>query len=541
MKHRRFAVLLVVVLILTSLAPVAAQDRKIATVIWTQEPDNLNYMYSTMTFSRLPRDLWLVGAWVLDENLTPVPMLATEIPSVENGGLNEDGTVITIKLRDDIWWSDSTPITSEDFVFTYQMKTDPANTPITRYPYDLMTSVEAPDATTVVITFADPFAPWVSSIFDYVLPKHILQPIFDAEGTIDNAEWNRYPTVGSGAFVFSEWEPASHILFVRNENWFNEPAKLDGVFLRIVPDDAAATASMLAGDGDYTYFLAPSEVVRLDEAGFNVQWVTSGYNEGWYLNIGPDGHPALQDANVRHALAMAVPRQQLIDDLLLGFFEIPASFWGGTPYESPNIAPDPYDPEGAAALLDEAGWVDSNGDGTRDKDGVELVLRYLTTPRQTRKDTQVVVQQVFAELGIGVTLDNPSTDIFWNSYGSGGPIATGTYDIGQWSSSPDAFPDPDSAAFKCSEIPSPEKPDGQNWNYYCNPELDVLLAEQARTADFDARVALWHQITEILNQDLVWIPMWTDPDVHIFSSRMQNTRVNGVGAMWNAYEWDFAQ
>lgn len=542
MNFKRFVALLLAVMVIAGMVgPVAAQDRKIATVIWTQEPDNLNYMYSTMTFVRVPRDLYLLGGWALDENLEPVPMLATEIPSVENGGINEDGTVITIKLRDDIFWSDGTPITSEDFLFTYQMHVDPGNAPVTRYPYDQMVSVEAPDPTTVVVTFETTFAPWLTSIFGFVVPKHVLQPVFEAEGTIDNAEWNRAPTVVSGPFVFSEWEVASHILFVRNENWFNEPAILDGVFLRFVPDDASATAALLAGDGDVSYFLPPSDVAQLEEAGLTATWVPSGYNEGWFLNVGQDGHPALKDVNVRHALAMAIPRQQIIDDLLLGFFEIPGSYWANTPYESPNITVDPYDPEGAAALLDEAGWVDSNGDGTRDKDGVELELRYLTPPRQVRMDTQVVVQQAFAEIGIGVILENPSYDIFFNTYGTGGPVAVGGYDIGQWSSTPESFPDPDSAGFVCREIPSPEKPDGQNWNYYCNPDLDALFAQQAQIADLDARIAVWHQITEIMDDELIWIPMWTDPDVYIISSRLVGTRVNGVGAFWNAHEWDIVE
>ena len=544
MKFRHLALLLVFALVLTSIAPVLAQDRKIATVIYTQELDSLNPMYSTMSYSRMTRDFYLYGLWNYDQDLNPVPTLAAEVPSLENGGINEDGTVITIKLRDDVVWSDGTPITSEDFLFTYEMIVSDGNTPLSRYPYtdDIITSVEAPDATTLVVTFAAPFAPWLTSIFTYVLPKHVLQPVFDADGTIDNADWNRAPTVGSGPFVFQEWEVGSHILFVRNENWYDDPVALDGVFVRFVPDDASQTAALIAGDGDLAYFLAPSDVVQVEETGnLTVDWVPGGYNEGWFFNVGPDGHPALQDVSVRHALAMAVPRQQIIDDLLLGFFEVPVTFWEGSPYQDPALEPDAYDPEAAAAMLDEAGWVDSNGDGTRDKDGVELELRYLTPPRQVRMDTQVVVQQAFAEIGVGVILENPSYDIFWNSYGSGGPIATGAYDIGQWSSSPDAFPDPDSASFMCKEIPSPEQPEGNNWNYYCNPELDALFEQQAQTTDLAARTELWYQITQVMAEDLIWMGMWTDTDNYPVSNRMVNVMVNGPTPFWNAYAWDIAQ
>jgi len=545
MKLRRLAlVLFALALVVASFGTAAAQTRKIATVIYTQELDSLNPMYTTMTYTGMTRDFYLYGAWHFDAEMNPVPVLAAEIPSLENGGISEDGKTITIKLQDGIHWSDGEPITSADFAFTYEMITSNANTPLSRYPYteDVIASIEAPDATTVVVNFVEPFAPWLTSIFRWVLPEHILRPVFEAEGSLDNAAWNRAPTVSSGPFVFQEWETGSHILFVRNENFFGETPKLDGIFIRFVPDDAAQTAALIAGDGDIAYFLAPSDVVQAEETGkVMVSWVPAGYNEGWYFNLGPDGHPALKDVNIRHALAMAVPRERIIEDLLLGFFYVPASFWEGTPYQSPNIAPDPYDPEAAAAILDEAGWVDSNGDGTRDKDGVEMVFRYLTPPRQVRMDTQVVVQQAFAELGIGVILENPSYDIFWNSYGSGGPIATGQYDIGQWSSSPDAYPDPDSENFRCSEIPSPEKPEGNNWSYYCNETLDALFLEQARTTDYEARVAVWHQITEIMAQDLAWMGMWTDPDNFPISTRMQNVAVNGSTPFWNAYAWDIVE
>ncbi|MCA9980359.1 MAG: hypothetical protein KDD89_05990, partial [Anaerolineales bacterium] len=101
-----------------------------------------------MWFSGITNEIWNTSAWVFDENNNPIPQLVAEIPSLENGGISEDGTVITLSLRDDIVWSDGTPITAEDFVFTYEMFIDPANTVNSTYPYDLMTSVEAADAQT---------------------------------------------------------------------------------------------------------------------------------------------------------------------------------------------------------------------------------------------------------------------------------------------------------------------------------------------------------------------------------------------------------
>jgi peptide/nickel transport system substrate-binding protein len=111
--------------------------------------------------------------WSFDDNNEPVLELAAEVPSLENGGLSEDGTTITIKLRDDVAWSDGTPLTSDDFVFTYEMIMSDSNVVQSRYPYeDYVTSVDGNRRdTTVTVTFSEPFAPWLTSIFTYVLPR----------------------------------------------------------------------------------------------------------------------------------------------------------------------------------------------------------------------------------------------------------------------------------------------------------------------------------------------------------------------------------
>ena len=144
-------------------------------------------------------------------------MLVKEIPSVDNGGVSADGKTITLKLRDDVTWSDGVPLTADDYAFMYDMIMSDQNTPLGRYPYDpYVDSVVAQDATTVVITLNEPFAAWLTSLFYYVIPKHVLQPVFDAEGTIDNAEWNRNPVPGLGPFVLDQWESGSHLSFKAN-------------------------------------------------------------------------------------------------------------------------------------------------------------------------------------------------------------------------------------------------------------------------------------------------------------------------------------
>ncbi|MBM2847434.1 MAG: putative Extracellular solute-binding protein family 5 [Anaerolineales bacterium] len=507
------------------------------TITFVQEPDNLNPLYTTMFFSGITRDFWLKALWSFDENNQPVPELAAEIPTASNGGVSADGKTLTIKLRDDVTWSDGTPLTADDFVFTYQMIMSEKNVAQTRYPYeDYVESVEAQDAHTVVVKFKEPFAAWLTNIFSGspaagqgVLPKHILQPVFDQDGTLDNAAWNRAPTVGIGPFVFKEWESGSHLIFTANPKWIRPP-KVEQIFVRIVPDDAAQEAAILAGDTDVGVFLSSDQIEKLEADGkVDVVAVASGYDEGWFLNVNPEtAHPAMLDVNVRKAVALATDRFTIVKDLLVEEVNpVSVTFWDGTaPYGDPSLKPYPYDPEQAKQLLDQAGWTDTNGDGTRDKDGVELKLRYITNQRQLRVDMQAVVQQQWAAVGIAAELVNYSSDVYWNGYNDGGPQAQGLYDIAQYSSV-GSFPDPEiSNNWLCSQISSADNPDGANWQGYCNPQMDELLKKQATTLDRDERIRLYYQIEKLMYDEVIYVGIWKDPD-----------QLSGATPFWNAGEW----
>jgi peptide/nickel transport system substrate-binding protein len=531
------ALLVCAVLVLSACTPTGPAGGKVVTFIFTQEPETLNMHYTNMYFSLILQQLWDQWAWEYDENNNPYPVLVTEFPSMENGGISADGTVLTLHLRDGITWSDGEPITADDFVFTWEMAIAPSNTVATTYPYSEAVSVTAPDPETVVVTFETPFGPW-TYFFHGLLPKHILQPIFDAEGTLDNAEWNNAPTVGEGPFVFAEWETGSFLRFVRNENYWGEKPRVDEIFVRIVPDDASQIAALTSGEGDIGIFIAYPDIPTLEEAGLNVVKVFSGYNEGWFPNLGPDAHPAMLDVRVRQALAYGTDRFTITRDLLLDKTVPAATYWDGSPWTDPSLEPYPYDPERASDLLDQAGWVDTNGDGTRDKDGVELVLRYLTGDREVRQDTQAIIQQQLAEIGVGVDLFSFETDILFGSYGDGGPVAIGDYDIAQWSDIPLAFPDPDNPYWLCSEIPTDEAPQGSNWQYLCDEELDALFQLEVTQVNLEDRIATFHEISRIMYEQVYWLGIWQDPDIWAVGSRLSGVQISGVTPFFNTAEWD---
>ena len=525
----------------TAPPPTQPPARKVATFIWTQEFDVLNPLYTNMWFSSITQQIWSCWAWDFDDQNNPHPVLVKEMPSEENGGISPDGRVITLKLRDDIVWSDGKPITSEDFVFTYEMTMSPKNTVASTFPYDKLEKVEAPDPKTVVMTFKEPFAAWQATLWHGLLPAHVLRPVFEKEGTIDTAEWNRAPTVGCGPFVFKEWESGSFARFVANDNYWLGRPKIDEIFIRFVPDDASQVAALKAGDGDLGTFIAYSDIPTLEQAGVQMVKVFSGYNEGWYFYLHPEkGHPALKDVKVRQAIALAFDRFSVCKDLLLGLTKPPATYWANTPWQDPTLEPWPYDPERAKQLLDEAGWKDTNGDGVRDKDGVELVLTLGTTTREIRRDVQAVAQQQLAQVGIKLELANADSDIFFGSYGEGGPCATGQYDIFEYSTVTN-YPDPETADWLCKEIPSDENPAGVNWQAVCDEELDGLFKLQATQVDPAERMKTFHQITRLIYEKVYWLGVWEDPDIWAVGPRLKNVRLSGATPFFNIVEWDLSQ
>jgi peptide/nickel transport system substrate-binding protein len=511
-------------------------DNKVITMNFTQEFDSLNPLYTNMYFSTISFQFWLVRPWQYDDKNEPYPVMVTELPTA-----SEDGKVVTIKLRDDIKWSDGEPITADDFIFTYQMYIDPGNTVTSVYPYDQIDSVEAPDAQTVVITFKEPFVPWMSTLFQYgIIPEHILRPVFDTDGTLDNAEWNRNPTVGAGPYVFKEWVSADHALFVRSDTYWGDPAKIDQIFVRFVTDNEAQRAAIIAGDIDVATFLDFSEVPELEKAEVPVYTSLSGYNDGLFFSFYEKANPAVQDLKVRQAIAMGIDRSAITEDLLNGVVKPANSFWANTPYEAPDLKPWPYDPDQAKSLLDEAGWVDSNNDGTRDKDGTELVLNFGTNQRDIRKQVQQVVQQDLAEIGVGIKLFNYESDVFFGTYADKGPQFTGDLDIFEYSDHP-VWPDPDAYFWLCSEIASDEKPAGVNSQYLCDKDLDALFQAEAKEVDSQKRTEIFWDISNMMNEKVYWLGLWPDPDLFAVRSSVTGVKFSGVTPFFNITEWDITQ
>jgi peptide/nickel transport system substrate-binding protein len=518
-------------------------EKKVITFAWTQEPDSLNPFYTDMWFSAILQQLYLCWAWEYDDQNVAFPHLVTEIPSLENGGLSEDGLTITLNLRDDIAWSDGTPITSADFKFTYDMIMADGNAVFSQYPYDYLEAVETPDERTVVMKFSEPFAPWLANFWRGIIPKHVLEPVFEAEGSMAEAEWNAAPTVSCGPYFFKDWESGSFLSFTKNENYWKGVANIDEVFLQFVPDDAAQTAALAAGDADLGTFPPLSDVPKLQEAGLEVFSVNGGYSEGWFFNLRDMASPGVKDLVVRQAIAKAIDRQAIVEDLMLGLTVPADTLWDALEaqgYVSPDLVPWEYDPEGARQMLEEAGYVDSDGDGIReDADGNPLTISHGTTIREIRQDIQAVTQQYLREVGIDMQIQSWDADIFFGSYSDGAPPALGEVDIMEWSDST-YFPDPDNDYWLCSQLPDEENPWGYNY-FTCDESLDALFQSQLVEIDPDAREKIFHEITKYMHDQVYWLGIYVDPDMWIVSTQITNVKFSGVTPFYNIMEWDISE
>lgn len=501
-----------------------------ATLLLPEFPDNLNPLYARSWSARAVQGLFLSGLWQLDERLSPVPELALEIPSRANGGISPDGQTLTIRLRPDALWSDGYPLTALDVVFTYEMARAMGNDVPSRFPYDaFVEAVVALDTHTVQVRFSRPFAPWPAVLFPFILPRHILEPVFAREGTLDRAVWNRTPTVGSGPFVCLG-QVGEDLAFEANSRYWRGRPALDRVRVRVVADPAMGWAAVAAGTADLAPFLWPQvPPEEVAPPGVRLLASPSGYVETLFFNQDPrTGHPVLQDSRARAALAQAVDREEVCR--AMGWQAVPAAtLLSGMGFENPALQVPPASMAEAARRLDEAGWRDADGDGLRERDGVTMTLRYAIGTGVPGRITAIsTVAGMLTPVGAHIEPVPPGAAEPWAD--------SAGWDLGQWAAQPVGYPDPDDPRWLCVEA----RPGGHNPAGVCDGELDRLLALQATTTDPDERLVILFQIQDMARQEAWWVPLCRWEDLWAVSDRLRGPRPWRGAPFWNAWEWSVA-
>lgn len=500
-----------------------------------QEPEVLNEALNTMVSVVYVCNLIFSKFVKHNDSLELVPDLITEIPTVGNGGISPDYLTYTYHLRRDARWHDGKPVTSHDVAFTYRLMMHPDINVETRQGWDVIAGVETPDEHTVVFHLREVYANFVGDCFydESVLPRHLL------EGTLgpdfQGADFHRHP-IGSGPFVFHEWVPASHITVRANPAYYGGGPYLDEIVLRFVPDGNALLLELETG-GVMGIDNAPN---ALAEAAGGVEGVTvyrnpALFNEHLDLNC---RSPILGDVRVRRAIALVTDRHEISEKIYDGIW-IPA--YGddhpGSPYycDAPREM-NALDPERAARLLREAGWVDRDGDGIREKDGKPLRLAISTvTGMLNRERTEMVLRDQYRRIGIELTVQNHHPTVLFGSYDEGGILKRGAFDIALYAILTPPDPSTKEGSYSAQFMP----PAGQNYSRIDHERLTELLERGSATVAFRERKRIYDEIAVILAEQAPIVPLLWVTQLDAMPVRMHNYRPNPTqsGDTWNAAEW----
>lgn len=501
-----------------------------------QEPEMLNSILQLSKPSRQVNNAIFSRFVTYDDSLHLVPDLIVDIPTLENGGIAADGRRYTYRLRPDARWHDGRPVTSADVRFTYRVIMDPDCGAESQQGWDVIDSVATPDAHTVVFHLRETYANFVGDTFsdEDVLPQHLLEafvgPGFRA------APFHRAP-VGSGPFRFQEWVPGSHIVLVRFEAYHGGAPPLETLVFKFVPDANALAVQLRAGDLDGYDQAEASQLPLLQSLpGVKLYRTPSLTYEHVDFNC---ERPILADARLRRALACATDRAALAAQVYEGGAEparadvLPVLPW----YHAGADTANPFDPARARSLLEAAGWKDADGDGVRERGGAPLRLELVTTAgRPTREAAAAVLQQMWRQVGVDVTIRTYNAAVLFGSAESGGILRSGKFDAALfgWGQSPD--PTGMEVVYGSRFVP----PAGQNMGRFRHARLDSLAAAGSRLVDMRARVPLYRDIEAILLHEMPVLPLVWLVDVDPVTVRLQNYRPNPntiAGDTWNVHTW----
>lgn len=533
-------------------------------IIYWQAPSILNPFLSGGTKDVEAASIILEPLARYDNTGALVPYLAQDIPTVENGGVAADLTSITWKLQEGLLWSDGTPVTAADAVFTANYCMHPEGGCAQLSKYNGVTSVEALDDLTIKITFAtpqpNPYGPMVGGQSPILQAAQFADCLGARAPECTDANFG---PIGTGPFMVTDFRTNDVIQLVANPNYRdpNKPAFATVTFKGGGDATAAGRAVLETGEFDYAWNLqlAPDVIASMAAAGQGMAVSAFGtLVERIEMNLTnpspdlPEGerstamhpHPFLSDEAVRRALSMAIDRELLVE---VGYGQ------AGRP--TCNLVPGPeiyasldntgclvQDIDGANALLDSAGWVDSNGNGIRDKDGVELNILFQTSTNAVRQDFQALIKDMWSQIGVETELRNIDASVYFG----GDPGSPDTFekfyaDVEMYANNFDGT-DPQAylASYTCDKAPRPETQwQGENINRFCDPAYDALVAELQQTADINERGRIARQLNDMLTKDsMTIVPLVDRGRVSAHANSLGGVVLNTWDSeLWNVADW----
>ncbi|MGL4992464.1 MAG: ABC transporter substrate-binding protein [Sarcina sp.] len=500
--------------------PQAAKDRKDTLIVGTAAPKG-EFLpgYASTKYDQWVVDLVFSSLITNDEAGKPIPLAA------ESWEVSEDEKTYTFKIKKGIKFSNGEELTAKDVEFTYLMLADPSyDGPRSGHASDLVgyeeynkgdaTSIEGLkviDDYTISFTNKEVNARAIWNCGMAILPKSVYE--FD-KGNIQPVKEKLAQPVGSGAYKFVNFKPGQEVKFEKNTEYFEGEPKIPTIVMKVT-NASTLIQELVSGNVDIEAQVGakPENIEQLQGPGFLDLNLYKANSYG-YMGLNLEA-PKLKDPAVRQALIYGLNRKGFMDAYYQGYGEVLNTHILPTSWAYDESTADAYqfNPEKANQILDEAGWTDSNGDGTRDKDGVELDISWLTYTDSKYVDTLIpVVQESWKAIGVKVTPElmefSSMADKVRNDR---------NFDMYNMAWSLDLDPDP-------SEVFSIEqnKKGGFNSNRWVNEEADKLLKEAKGTTDMEKRKELYGKWQQIFLEDLPYICVGYSKDLSASSSRVKN-------------------
>lgn len=508
----------------TSSGPAAPGSRLV--IGYDREPDTLN-RFSTHILEDIETCV-VEGLVTTNEKMEVVPLLAASIPTLDNGGVvlrTDGGMDVTWKLRPEVRWHDGTPHTSADVKFTVEAINSPAYNPESTDGFDRITSVDTPDPFTAVLHYKEVYAPYQLQFVRGTLPKHVLDG-----RDIDTAnDYNRAP-LGTGPYKVAEWKSGESIrLEAVAGYWRGTPAKIPTLLFKFVANTNTRINQLKSGEVDMVVMFPwdkHREVAAIP--GVSVRRIDgNGYE---HVTLNQRAFPAFADLRVRQALNHAVDRDLIAKAILEGLAPVTAGpvqpvSWA----HNPNVRRYAFDPARAKALLDEAGWKDSNGDGIRDKDGQRLSFTMITQAGfAVRENVAQVLQRQFKDVGVEVAVqlhDGTSISKLW--------FEGKFHAMLHWWQLP---ADPELTLFFAKDRMPPA---GRNINYVSDDRLTALVYAADRTVDQPARAKILAEAQARIADLAIEIPLYGVTKLDAVPARLKGFTGNptNTGPFWNVHAW----
>jgi peptide/nickel transport system substrate-binding protein len=541
-----------------SAAPAKRGGGGLLKVLWWQAPTLLNPHFAVGTKDQDGSRVFYepLGAFDPDGNI--IPILAAEVPTLQNGGIARDGTSVTWRLKKDVAWHDGKPFTADDVVFNWEYAADPATAATTIGNYQDIAGIEKLDSHTVKIVFKKPKPFWASAFCGptgMIVPKHLFDAYRGAKSR--EAPANLKP-VGTGPYKFVDFKPGDIVRAELNPN-YHQPNRpfFDQMEMKGGGDAvSAARAVIQTGEYDFAWNMqVEDEILRRMEqggkgrvdiaAGGNIEHIQCNFTDPWTDVDGERSsikttHPVLSDPAVRQALNLLVDRGSVQEQIYGRLGQSSANFLNApSRFHSKNM-PWEFNVDKASQILDAAGWARGAG-GIRAKDGKRLKFVFQTSINAPRQKTQAIVKQAASRAGIDIEIKSVVASVFFSSDVANPDTYRKFYTDIQMYTTTMGAPDPETfmRQFRSDEIASKEnKWQGRNVTRWRSQEYDAAFDASETELDPVKRAALFIKMNDLTIKDVVVIPVLWRSVIAAVSTKLKDTSTSGWDSnLWNLANW----